>query len=366
MPAKKIVSVVGARPQFIKEAVVGRAFRASGAWNYVLVHSGQHYDADMAEIFFRELEIARPDHLLGIGSGTHGKQTGEALIECERVFMAERPDCVLVYGDTNTTLAAALAASKLKIPVCHVEAGLRQEPRDMPEETNRVLTDHISKLLFCCSEVGRENLAREGITRGVHVVGDVMYDLYRRMEPHFDARREMARLGVEENAYLIATLHRDFNVDDPARLRAILAGIGELSREAGLKVLLPLHPRTRKRIVEFNLQALVEPFLTTDPLGYFELMSLLRGCALVVTDSGGFQKEACFAGKGALVLMPDSAWRELFDSGLNVLADDPASIIRKGRELLDRLRGRDFSFPPNIYGDGRAAERIADLCRRLI
>ena len=348
----KVVSLVGARPQFVKEAMVSRAARRLGAWRHVLVHSGQHYDCNMSDIFFQQLEIPAPDHFLGVGSGSHGKQTGEVLVRFEEILLSERPDAVLVYGDTNTTLAGALGAVKLRIPVAHVEAGLRQEPRDMPEEINRVLTDRASTLLFCCSERGRTVLADEGIRQGVHVVGDVMYDLYQTMVPSLDPDAALRRWGLRRGAFALATLHRDFNVDRPEPLEGILRGLCRVQEETGWPVLLPLHPRTRKRVEEFGLQPFLEPLHVTEPLGYLELLSCLQECALVLTDSGGFQKEAYFAGKRAVVLMPDTAWRELVETGWNLLAaPEEGAIWRASQGALDPC-----PYPQELYGEGRAAE----------
>jgi UDP-N-acetylglucosamine 2-epimerase len=353
---KKVVSLVGARPQFIKEAVVGAEVRRRNAWHHVLVHSGQHYDANMSDIFFTELDMKQPDYFLGVGSGLHGRQTAEVLTKFEELLLNEKPDLVLVYGDTNTTVAGALAASKLKIPVAHVEAGIRQNPKDMPEEINRVLTDHISKYLFCCSDLAAKNLEREGITEGVFVVGDVMYDLYLKMKPRFTPKETREQYGLEEGRYIIATLHRDFNVDYPDSLRNILEGLVQLKKETGLEILLPLHPRTRKRIAEFGLQRLIENFKTTDPIGYLDLMSLTQGCAAVVTDSGGYQKEAYYAGKRAVVVMPDTGWRELTKAGWNRLSIPESKFIKN--ILADSLDTNKYL--KNIFGNGDAGENIVE------
>jgi len=359
---KKIISLVGARPQFIKEAVVGAEARRRNAWNHILVHSGQHYDANMSEIFFTELDMKQPDHFLGVGSGTHGGQTADVLVKFEQLLLAEKPDMVLVYGDTNTTVAGALAAAKLKIPVAHVEAGIRQQPKDMPEEINRVLTDHISSHLFCCSALATQNLAKEGITRGVIVAGDVMYDLYLKMAPRFTPGETCARFGLKKEGFIIATLHRDFNTDDPKALAEILEGLKKAKKESGLEILLPLHPRTRKRIAEFGLQGGLKGLRTAGPLGYLDLMSLTQHCAVVVTDSGGYQKEAYYAGKRAVVLMPDTGWRELTDAGWNVLCEPEAGQITE--KLVHVLKSIDY--PEKLYGDGNAGEIITsslgDIC----
>jgi len=353
---KKVVSLVGARPQFIKEAVIGAEVRRQNAWNHILVHSGQHYDANMSDIFFTELDMKQPDYFLGVGSGLHGRQTAEVLTKFEELLLNEKPDLVLVYGDTNTTVAGALAASKLKIPVAHVEAGIRQNPKDMPEEINRVLTDHISKYLFCCSDLAAKNLEREGITEGVFVVGDVMYDLYLKMKPRFTPKETREQYGLEEGRYIIATLHRDFNVDYPDSLRNILEGLVQVKKETGLEILLPLHPRTRKRLSEFRLQRLIENLKTTEPIGYLDLMSLTQGCAAVVTDSGGYQKEAYYAGKRAVVVMPDTGWRELTKAGWNRLSIPESKFIKN--MLADSLDTNKYL--KNIFGNGDAGENIVE------
>jgi UDP-N-acetylglucosamine 2-epimerase len=354
---KKVVSLVGARPQFIKEAVIGAEVRRRNAWNHILVHSGQHYDANMSDIFFTELDMKQPDYFLNVGSGLHGKQTAEVLTKFEELLLNEKTDLVLVYGDTNTTVAGALAASKLKIPVAHVEAGIRQNPKDMPEEINRVLTDHISRYLFCCSDLAAKNLEREGITEGVFVVGDVMYDLYLKMKPCFTPKETRERYGLEEGKYIIATLHRDFNVDKPESLRNILEGLAQAKKETALQVLLPLHPRTRKRIAEFGQQSLVENFLTTEPIGYLDLMSLTQECAVVVTDSGGYQKEAYYAGKRAVIVMPDTGWKEIVDSGWNILVTPEKEAVKKG--VVNSLKSHEF--PEMLFGKGKAGSKTVDV-----
>ena len=353
---KKVVSLVGARPQFIKEAVIGAEVRRRNAWKHILVHSGQHYDANMSDIFFTELDMKKPDYFLGVGSGLHGRQTAEVLTKFEELLLNERPDLVLVYGDTNTTVAGALAASKLKIPVAHIEAGIRQNPKDMPEEINRVLTDHISKYLFCCSDLAAKNLEKEGITEGVFVVGDVMYDLYLKMKPRFTPKETRELYGLEKDRYIIATLHRDFNVDNSESLRNIIEGLVQVKKETGLEILLPLHPRTRKRTAEFGMQSLVENLKATEPIGYLHLMSLTQDCAAVVTDSGGYQKEAYYAGKRAVVVMPDTGWRELIECGWNLLCSADAEHIADNlKNILVQL-----SCPTRIFGDGNSGKNIVE------
>ena len=351
---KTVVSIVGARPQFIKEAVVGAAARRLGAWRHVVVHSGQHYDVNMSDIFFTQLAMPKPDHFLGIGSGSHGRQTAEALVRVEELLLAEHPDLVLVYGDTNTTVAGALAAAKLKIPVAHVEAGIRQEPKDMPEEINRVVTDHLAERLYCCSELARKNLEAEGLGARAEVVGDVMYDLFLALRPLFRPEEMGPRFGVTHRPYVLATLHRDFNVDARAPLAEILKGFGALREAYDLDVVLPVHPRTRQRLKDFALEELTAGLLLVEPLGYLELMGLLEGCVAVVTDSGGFQKEAYFAGKRALVMMPDTGWRELVEAGWHRLCPPEAQEMRRSFAALRS----PMPHPVSLYGDGSAGERV--------
>jgi len=359
---KKVVSLVGARPQFIKEAVIGAEVRRRNVWNHILVHSGQHYDANMSDIFFTELDMKQPDYFLGVGSGLHGKQTAEVLTKFEELLLNEKPDLVLVYGDTNTTVAGALAASKLKIPVAHVESGIRQNPKDMPEEINRVLTDHISRYLFCCSDLAAKNLEKEGLTEGVFVVGDVMYDLYLKMKPRFTPKETREQYGLEEGEYIITTLHRDFNVDNPESLRNILEGLVQVKKETGLEILLPLHPRTRKRIAAFGMEQLVENFKTIDPIGYLDLMSLTQDCAAVVTDSGGYQKEAYYAGKRAVVVMPDTGWRELTEAGWNILSTLETEKIQN--MLVNSLATKKYL--KNLLGNGNAGKNIVEAILRSL
>ena len=291
----RIVTVVGARPQFVKAAVVSRALRQVGGVEEILVHTGQHYDANMSDVFFRELDVPTPDHHLGIGGGSHGAQTGQMLAALEGVLASARPDWMLVYGDTNSTLAGALAAAKLLVRIAHVEAGLRSFNRSMPEEVNRVLTDHVSDLLFAPTEAAVANLAREGIAgSGVRLVGDVMYDV----ALHFADRahghsRVLDRLGLLAGGYVLATVHRPANTDNPDRLRAIFAGLGEVAAE--VPVVLPLHPRTRAAAERAGLPDAVGGLTLTEPVGYLDMLTLERNACVVVTDSGGVQKEAFFS-----------------------------------------------------------------------
>jgi UDP-GlcNAc3NAcA epimerase len=351
----KVVTIIGARPQFIKAAPVSRALRQVA--HEILVHTGQHYDHEMSAIFFQELGIPEPDYHLGVGSGSHGWQTGQMLIRIEEVLLAERSDWVMVYGDTNSTVAGALAAVKLHIPVAHVEAGLRSFNRIMPEEHNRVLTDHVADLLFCPTQTAVNNLAREGIARGVHLVGDVMYDAVLHNATLAQERSDvLARLGLKPGSYALVTIHRPGNTDDPTRLSAILAALKEIGADG--PVVFPIHPRTRQRIAEYGL----DPRANTpypgyiDPVGYLDMLVLERHARLILTDSGGVQKEAFFFAVPCLTLREETEWVETVEAGWNRLVGaDPAAIVRAAREF------RPVGSPPPLLGDGRAAERIAAL-----
>lgn len=358
----KIISLVGARPQFVKEAMLGQAVRATHAWQHVLVHSGQHYDLNMSDIFFQELGIPQPEYHLGIGSGSHAAMTAAALTGLENVLLKESPDALLVYGDTNTTLAGALAAAKLNIPVIHVEAGIRMLPRSMPEEINRVLTDRISALMCCCSELGLRNLAAEGITQGVTLCGDLMYDVYCHMQKFFDPAAACPRFGLEAGRFALATIHRDYNTDNPAALRGIFEGLAQAQAVTGVAMVVPLHPRTKNRLKEQGLWTVANRCTLLDPLGYVDLLSLVRGAAFVVTDSGGLQKEAYYAGKRCAVVMPDTGWSELTDTGWNILVAPEAEALTATCQEV----GAPISISENIYGDGRAAHKIIAAVQQLL
>lgn len=344
---KKILSIVGARPQFIKEAALQKALQDTDMQE-VLVHSGQHYDLNMSDIFFSTLQMRTPDYFLNIGSGRHGEITGKMMGAVEEIMLKERPDLVLVYGDTNTTLAGALAAVKLKLPIAHVEAGIRQEPKDMPEEINRVLTDRTSNWLFCVSDLAKNNLAAEGITKGVFVTGDIMLDIYQLMQPQLTPEIYMQKYDLQPGRFVIATIHRDFNTDHPAVLKKIVDGLNEISKD--FQVVFPVHPRTAKVMAEHGIQTL---FPCIPPIDYLELQSLTLAAKAVITDSGGYQKEAYFANKRAVVVMPDTGWRELVQAGWNVLAT-PDSITSAFEEVLRPA----INVPSDIYGTGATAREI--------
>lgn len=346
----RLLSLVGARPQIIKEAIIHKRLKEHDV-EEILVHSGQHYDYNMSDVFFEVLGIRNPDYNLNVGSASHGEMTGKIMIEFEKVVLKERPDMILVYGDTNTTLAGAIVGAKLKIPVAHVEAGIRQEPKDMPEEINRVLTDHVSSLLFCASQLAVKNLEKEGITKGVHFVGDVMYDLYLEMEKRF--RYDVyEQLKLKENDYILLTLHRDFNVDDAKKLGKILSQLRKINEKK--RIVFPVHPRTRKRIKEFGLEGYTEGMIVIEPVDYLNMMGLVKKCWKVITDSGGLQKEAYFARKQAIVLMPDTGWRELIEVGWNRLANEENLY-----EIV--MKERSGEYPEGIYGKGDAEKSITNL-----
>ena len=351
----KVVTVVGARPQFIKAGPVSRVLRQHHT--EILVHTGQHYDENMSAVFFAELDLPQPDVNLGVGSGPHGAQTAAMLVGIEQVLLAEKPDWVLVYGDTNSTLAGALAAAKLHIPVAHVEAGLRSFNRVMPEEINRVLTDHVADLLFCPSQTAVANLAQEGITRGVHLVGDVMADALayaaERAPTHSDI---VQRLGLVEKGFLLATVHRAENTDNPARLRAILDAFAALDEP----IVFPVHPRTQARIAKLESQLATRNSQFTNlksiaPVGYLDMVRLMQAARMILTDSGGIQKEAYWLGVPCVTLRDETEWVETVQAGWNVLAGvDTGRITAAVREfVLPESR-------PALYGDGRAAARTVN------
>ncbi len=347
----KIVTIVGARPQFIKAAAVSRALRERH--REVLVHTGQHYDYEMSGIFFDGLELSPPGMNLGVGSGSHGAQTGAILQGVENVLLAERPDYLLIYGDTNSTLAGALAASKLSVPVAHVEAGLRSFNRRMPEEINRVVADHLSDLLLCPSDTAVRNLASEGIARNVHLVGDVMLDVLnwavQRLTVEPSEIRE--RLGLTKERYLLATVHRSENTDDFARLSQIVHALNSLDEP----VMFPVHPRAKKVISDARCR--IEPHVRLiDPVGYLDMVALTSAARMVLTDSGGLQKEAYWLGVPCLTMRDETEWVETVEAGWNTLVgSDSARIIAAVHSFAPH------GSRPVLYGDGFAAVKCVDL-----
>ena len=341
-----ILTVVGARPQFIKAAPVRRALESAGHTE-ILVHTGQHYDDALSAAQFRDLELADPQINLGIGSGRHGAQTAQMLAGLEEVILEHRPDWVLVYGDTNSTLAGALAAAKLRVPLAHVEAGQRSFNRCMPEEINRVLTDHMSDLLLCSTPTALANLAAEGIRAHVYVVGDVMIDALSWVLQRTERPGARARFGLESAGYLLVTLHRAENTDAPARLCAILAALNGLDEP----IVFPAHPRTKKAI-EAVAWAPAPHVHVIEPVGYREMIELQRDARLILTDSGGMQKEAYALGVPCVILRAETEWVEIIDAGWAVLADADGDRIRTA---VRSLRPKAERAP--LHGDGHAADR---------
>jgi len=344
-----VLTVVGARPQFVKLAPLSRALRPR--LREVLVHTGQHYDREMSEAFFAELDLPAPDRHLGIGSGSHGRMTGRMLEALEEVVRAERPRMVVVLGDTNSTLAGALAAAKLGVPVAHVEAGLRSHDPAMPEEINRRLTDHVSSLLFCPTATAARNLRAEGIRRGVLRTGDVMADALRSFRPR--ARRARLPLdGLGPGTYYLATVHRQENVDDPERLAALFEALARLPHPA----VVPLHPRTRHRLAAARLRPSGAVRLVP-PQSYLSMLRLEQEARAVLTDSGGVQKEAYLLGTPCITLRETTEWVETLAGGANRLAGMDPAVIARAVAAIERRRPR--WDPRRTFGDGRAAERIA-------
>lgn len=355
---KTILTIVGARPQFVKAATVSHEMRSRVGFREVFLHTGQHYDENMSDVFFKELEIPDPDFNLDIGSGTHGEQTGRMLGEIERVMIQVRPDLALIYGDTNSTLAGALAAAKLHIPIAHVEAGLRSFNREMPEEVNRVVADHLSSILFAPTDAAVRNLAREGIC-GEHViqVGDVMYDAALRAAPRARLSSQiLKRLRLSPGSYVLATVHRAENTDNCQRLQAILAALAQIAH--WVPVVLPVHPRTRHKISEAGIEGVLQSITTIEPLGYLDMLALEMSARVIVTDSGGVQKEAYFQRVPCVTVREETEWVELVAAGWNRLA--PPSTTENIVSAVDRAMTEKPATHGDLYGDGRTAARIVD------
>lgn len=351
----RIISIVGARPQLIKAAPVSRAIRAGGDEEFV-IHTGQHYDYAMSQVFWDELYQSRPDVDLGVGSGTHGRQTGVMLARIEEILMSETADWVLVYGDTNSTLAGALAACKLRIPLAHVEAGLRSFNRAMPEEHNRVLTDHCSDLLFCPTETAVRNLKREGITDGILLVGDTMYDAVVEWAAFaHEHSRILESLGLTPKGFLLATVHRPSNTDVPEHLNEILSAF----LASGQPIVFPVHPRAQKTISELaadlGLGSANCNLRMIPPVGYLDMLVLEQNARLILTDSGGIQKEAFFFQVPCITLRSETEWEETVRAGWNVLAGHSRN------DILSAMNDRQWPHeaPPSVFGTGRAAQSIA-------
>lgn len=343
---KTILTIIGARPQFIKSAALSKELLASSDFRELTLHTGQHYDPEMSDVFFNQLSLPEPTFRLssGISGASHGTATGMMIMEIEKILLSTRPDFVLVYGDTNSTLAGALAACKLHIPVIHVEAGLRSFNMRMPEEVNRRLTDHVSSLLFAPSEKAVQNLVDENIDKDkIFVIGDVMLDCLNFFMP---LAKELPYSG-----YILCTIHRQENTDDVDLLRQIFTTLIELSSE--YRIILPIHPRTRKKAADLNLD--LRSLEVIDPVGYLEMLALLKNCAFVMTDSGGLQKEAYYSGKTCITLRRETEWTELVEKKYNVLPESySVTDVKKAIAQLANTKIED----PNIYGNGSAARLL--------
>jgi UDP-GlcNAc3NAcA epimerase len=375
----KIVTVIGARPQIIKAAALSRAVREfPHTVTEVIVHTGQHYDANMSDVFITELGIPQPDYNLGVGSGSHGKQTAAILTGMEEILLKEQPDWLVVYGDTNSTLAAAIAGSKIHIPIAHIEAGLRSFNKKMPEEVNRILCDHVSTMLFSPTPTGYNNLLNEGFKAshppytadnpGIFQCGDLMYD----NSLHYAAVAEQKtqiteRLELENRPFILATIHRNNNTDEPDRLNALFGILMDLAEESGIRILLPLHPRTRKMLQDLLVPALQEQLKRgwlelIEPASFLEMIVLEQKAKMVITDSGGVQKEAFFFRKPCIILRPETEWVELVQNGTARICDADPIRIREAFDFFMHQSG-ELEFPA-VFGDGKAAHFILDQLYR--
>lgn len=373
---KKIVTIIGARPQIIKSSALNRSISKNyiNQIEEIIVHTGQHYDENMSKVFFNELEINEPRYNLGVGSGTHGKMTSKMIEGMEEILLKEMPNAVVIYGDTNSTLAAAIAASKIHIPIIHIEAGLRSFNKSMPEEINRIAADHMSTLLFSPTKTGIENLKNEGFKENhsekanidnpkFYHCGDVMYDnsMYF-LQKSNQKSTILENLGLEEEKFILCTIHRDSNTDNSSNLNAIIEGLLEITKQHQLKLVLPLHPRTKKmmnELLEKNLLNEIKSnnsFLLIPPAGFIDIISLEKKSRLIITDSGGLQKEAYFFKKPCLILREQTEWIEIVQNGNAILVGANKTLIIDGaKELIDK---KNYSYP-DFYGDANAANFIA-------
>lgn len=376
----KILTIIGARPQIIKAAALSRAIRNSyaGKIKEVIVHTGQHYDDNMSDVFFEELDIPQPNYNLNVGSGSHGKQTAFMIEGIEEILLIEKPNAIVLYGDTNSTLAGAIAASKIPVPVVHIEAGLRSFNKTMPEEVNRIMCDHVSTLLFSPTKAGYENLLKEGFKENnegpysasnprIYHCGDVMYDNFLFFSEAVEQRTDiLTRNKIEKNKFILATIHRNNNTDEPARLNALFSALRTIANENNTRVVLPLHPRTSK-LLSHNLEPELYSKIKTDPLitiispvSFMEMIALEKNASLVMTDSGGVQKEAFFFKKPCIILRSETEWVELVNCGSAKIADANEEKIR---EAFDFFKEKKDLLFPDFFGDGKAAEFI---CNEII
>ena len=360
---KRIVTIIGARPQIIKAAAVSRAVQAhfSSQIEEHILHTGQHYDSNMSEVFFRELGVPEPMYNLHVGSASHGVQTARMIEGIEAVLMQTHYDGVLVYGDTNSTLAAAVAASKLQVPVFHVEAGLRSFNMSMPEEINRIVCDRLSSLLFAPTTTAVRNLEAEGMTKGVVLSGDVMYDnaLYYETAALKDRYAKRQKTASLKDSFVLATVHRPANTDNEEHLRSIVRALQDIAK-TGMDVVVPLHPRTKKRIADLRLNT--DDLRIIEPASFLEMIALEKNAAVVLTDSGGVQKEAFFYGTPCVILRPETEWVEIVEAGAGILADAAYERIMAAYE---QLANKPIDFPP-LYGDGHASEKILEEIVRYL
>lgn len=399
----KLLSIIGARPQIIKSAAISRAIRNhySNCFEEIILHTGQHYDQNMSDVFFIEMEIPQPNYNLSVGSGSHGTQTAKMIQGIEEVILATQPDAVIVYGDTNSTMAGSIAASKLKVPVVHIEAGLRSFNKSMPEEINRIVSDHTSTMLFSPTRTGIKNLEKEGLfcsdggdniemegdefsmdNPGVFHTGDVMFDNTLFFAEIAAKKNPLSKFNVEqinktasaqnsnyilkENEYILATIHRDSNTENAYRLKSIFHALIDLSEKYQKIIIMPLHPRTAKVLEERLGEAMYKLVLNSNfikiipGVSFFEMITLEKNAELIITDSGGVQKEAYFLSKPSLILRPQTEWVEIVEKGAALLVDDDYDDIIKGYE---KMRFKKIDFPP-IFGDGKAAENILDILKK--
>jgi UDP-GlcNAc3NAcA epimerase len=358
-----IVTVVGARPQFIKAAPLSKALKKHTQLREVMVHTGQHYDSNMSETFFNELSIKRPDYNLRVGSGGHGQQAGEIMKKLEPILIENKPRLAIIFGDTNSTLAGAITASKLRIPVAHVEAGLRSFNRKMPEEINRIVADHLASLLFCPTTTSVRNLEKEGIRENVFNIGDIMYDVVLQFSSESEKGSSLLRdLELGKKDYILATIHRAENTDNRKRLFNIFSAFKELSREK--VVVIPLHPRTRKMLHEYHIEDLLKGLKVLEPVGFLDMLSLEKNALLIATDSGGVQKEAYFHRVPCVTFRDETEWIETLEAQWNTLVnvDSVDGIIETVHESSGFLGERQDIAE---YGDGRTSEKIVHIIRKV-
>lgn len=379
MPKKKIITIIGARPQIIKASAISRVILSQfqDRLKEIIVHTGQHYDENMSKLFIEELSIPEPHYNLQVGSGNHGSQTAKMITGLEQIYLNEKPDAVLIYGDTNSTIAGALAAVKIHIPVIHIEAGLRSFNKAMPEEINRIATDHMSTLLFSPSKTGIQNLTREGFyfktqeaisvdNPKVYHCGDIMYDNSLYFSSISDRKSTILKeVGLESNKFILCTIHRDANTDNPQKLSSIFKALLQIQKASAQTIVLPLHPRTKSKLNNIEAELLTEiqnnfHIKLIDPVGFLDVIALEKNASMFITDSGGLQKEAYFFQKSCIILRPQTEWVEIVENGNAILADSNQNRITEAYQKLSSKN--DYSFP-DFYGDGQAAQFI---CQRII